>query len=153
MVTRTPCSARAAAQARAHVAAELTRVPSQSNNSAWAVSGVRAVRMVGTFRTTGCRTGVRQPAEPSSGEAEAASSGGVEVLGLEAVVPVALVVLVGEVARAGAGDEGLADGGGVLLVAGAPGSGGGVHDVAPPPLVGHPGGAVGHVRVPPHGGA
>src|SRR5689334_11955426 len=66
-----------------------------------------------------------------STEAEPASAGVVEVAGLEAIGPVAFVVFRGEVAGAGAGEEGVPDAGGVLLVAGAPGSGRDVHDVAP----------------------
>ena len=44
-----------------------------------------------------------------SGHAEPAPPRLVELLGLEAVGPAALVVLLGEVARAVAGEEGLAD--------------------------------------------
>src|SRR6266699_1564934 len=77
--------------------------------------------------------------------------GGVELLDLEPVVPAALVVLGGEVARAGAGKERLARGRAVPLVAGAPGSRRDVHDVAPAPLVLDRRDAVDHVAVPPDG--
>src|SRR4051812_24633537 len=71
-----------------------------------------------------------------SAHAEPASSGLVELLGLEAVGPGALVVLLREVARAVAVEERLADAGGVLLVARTPGRGRDVHDVAPALLLG-----------------
>src|SRR6478752_2986277 len=82
-------------------------------------------------------------------EAEPASAGVVEVAGLEAVGPAAFVVFRGKVAGAGAGEEGIPDAGGVLLVAGAPGSCRDVHDVAPALLVLDRGDAVDHVAVPP----
>src|ERR1700712_1127661 len=84
-------------------------------------------------------------------EAESAPSGLVEVVDLEAVGPGALVVLGREVAGAGAGPERFADARRVGLVAGAPGGGGDVHDVAPALLVGHRVAAVDHVGVPPDG--
>src|SRR3954467_14988706 len=84
-------------------------------------------------------------------EAEAAPPGVVELVGGEPVRPVALVVLGGEVAGTRAGEECLADGGGVGLVAWAPGCGGDVHDVAPALLVLHGGDRVDHVAVPPDG--
>src|SRR5262249_37820009 len=77
----------------------------------------------------------RDPRPPRSGsgsaQAEAAAAGAVELVRLEAVGPGALVVLGGEIGRAGAGDEGVPDAGGVPLVTGAPGRGGDVHDVPP----------------------
>src|SRR4051794_29493862 len=85
-----------------------------------------------------------------SAHTEAASSRLVELLGLEAVGPAALVVLLREVARAVTVEERLADALGVPLVARAPGGGGDVHDVAPPPLVLDRRDAVDHVAVPPH---
>ena len=92
------------------------------------------------------------PADPeASGQAEAAASGGGEVVGAETVGPAALVVLGGEVGRAGAGQECLAHAGGVALVARAPGRGRDVHDVSPALLVLHGGNAVDHVAVPPDG--
>src|SRR4051812_9260594 len=84
-------------------------------------------------------------------QAESAPPGRVELLGLEAVGPGALVVLFREVARAVAVAEGLADAGGVPFVARAPGGGGDVHDVAPALLVLDGGDAVDHVGVPPDG--
>src|SRR3954470_21912276 len=87
----------------------------------------------------------------TSVETETATSGGVEVLDLEAVAPVALVVLLGEVGGAGAGEQGGGDAGGVALVAGAPRGGRDVHDVAPALLVLDRSDAVDHVSVPPDG--
>src|SRR3954451_9857883 len=74
-------------------------------------------------------------ARKGSAHSEAATAGLVELLGLGAVRPGALVVLLREVAGAVAGQEGLADLLGVALVARAPGSGGDVHDIAPTLLV------------------
>src|ERR1700722_10171812 len=84
-------------------------------------------------------------------QAEAASAGVVQVVELEAVGPAALVVLGGEVAGAGPGQEGVPHAGGVVLVARAPGGGGDVHDIAPAPLVPDGRDAVDHVAVPPGG--
>src|SRR4029077_15773611 len=101
--------------------------------------------------------GIRRPSlacvddEGTPHEAESASAGFVEVARLEAIGPVAFVVFRGEVGGAGAGEEGVPDAGGVLLVAGAPGSGRDVHDVAPALLVLDRGDAVDHVAVPPDG--
>ncbi len=92
-----------------------------------------------------------RPRRRQSVQAEAASAGLVEVVDAEPVVPGALVVLGGEVGWAGTGQEGLAHAGGVGLVAGAPGGGGDVHDVAPALLVLHRGDAVDHVAEPPDG--
>src|SRR4051812_36980672 len=80
-----------------------------------------------------------------SAEAEAVSPGVGELVGSEPVAPVALVVLGREVAGTGAGEERLAHGGGVGLVAWAPGGGGDVHDVAPALLVLHRGDRMDHV--------
>src|SRR4051812_15815792 len=86
-----------------------------------------------------------------SAHAEPASSGLVELFGLEAVRPGALVVLGGEVTRAVAVEERFADAAGVFRVARAPGGGRDVHDVAPALLVGDGGDAVDHVAMPPDG--
>ena len=82
-------------------------------------------------------------------EVEAASAGLVEVAGLEAVGPVTFVILGGEVARAGAGDERFPDSSRVALVARTPGGGRDVHNVAPASLVLDGRDAVDHVTVPP----
>src|ERR1700722_7638919 len=68
-------------------------------------------------------------------ESETEAAGLIEVAGLKAVGPVAFVVRAREVARAGTGDERVADRGRVPLVARAPGSGRNVHDIAPAVLV------------------
>jgi len=87
----------------------------------------------------------------ASVDAESSASGVVQVGFLEAVGPLAFVILFGEVAGAGSGEEGFADGSGVFLVPWAPGRGRDVHDVSPPLLVLDGGDAVDHVGVPPDG--
>src|SRR5580658_1460182 len=107
---------------------------------------------IGSFTVRVCRASARPvSSKAGSAQAESSPSGGVEVAFVEAVRPGALVVLLGEVGRARPGAEGRADAGGVLLVAGAPGGGRDVHDVAPAPLVADRGDRVDHVAVPPDG--
>src|SRR5690348_14239987 len=75
---------------------------------------------------------LRLPVDPESSPA-----GGVQVVEVEPVRPVALVVLRREVAGARAGDERFTNGAGVGLVAGTPGGRRDVHDVAPAALALH----------------
>src|SRR4051812_1671194 len=108
-------------------------------------------RVNGNGEAPGDRCGSPGAACGRSAEAETATAGGVEVLLVEPVGPGALVVLLGEVARAGPGAERLADGPGVPLVPRAPRRGRDVHDVPPALLVLHRVDAVDHVAVPPDG--
>src|SRR3954451_3113648 len=101
----------------------------------------------GPWSATRCDTAAgRAAAWPTrrlpSVKAQATTTGLVELVGAEPVRPGLLVVLGGEVPGAGAGGEGLPYVGGVLLVAGAPGRGRDVHDVAPALLVLHGGSRV-----------
>src|SRR3954470_10375054 len=118
------------------------RVPRDGDlRRARAVRGAEAARrrrrviVLSSSRPTVCSPFTASCARTRS-HAEPAPAGLVELLGLEAVRPGALVVLLREVAGAVAVEEGLADAGGVLLVARAPGRGGDVHDVAPALLIG-----------------
>ena len=101
-------------------------------------TGLTASRAAARSATTRAHSAWPWRASSAQRMPEAASSRLVELLGLEAVGPAALVVLLGEVARAVAVEERLADAGGVLLVARAPGGGRDVHDVAPALLVAGP---------------